>query len=165
MNVKRYIIVQAVQTDNHELIPVWDERLTYTKSEMFGEGFEIKDEYQKTNRVVECVYDLKKRTLSMGIELDYYPEEKDVEYKKGEEVYYETSHRKLKESKIKDIVFEDFDVTIVKGKKMDGWCKKHFTDLVIDPNAIYAIKNWKPYYILENDVKIEWTHQLYKKSI
>lgn len=35
MDIKRYVIVQAVKTVENELIPIWDERLVFDKTEMY----------------------------------------------------------------------------------------------------------------------------------
>lgn len=161
MDVTRYITTLAIKTKDHELIPIWDERIEYKNSDMFGESLQIKNSREESSYFVECVYDLKNKKLHEGIQLDYYPVESDLEFKKEEEVYYEKSYRLLSEAKIVDIVYEEFDLDIVKGKKMESWDKKYFKN--VDDNKIYSIKRWKPFYVLDCGVKIEWTHQLYHK--
>lgn len=166
MDVTRYIVVQAVQSRDNVLIPVWDERIVFEKTEMYGDVITIKGEYSHSSHLVECVYDLKNRTLSPGIELDYYPDEKHIEFKEGDQIFFESGgHRKLGESTIKKIVYEEYDLTIQRGKKMDRWYVDYFknNNVEIDGNAIYAIKQWKPFYILENGKKIKWNHELFHK--
>ena len=36
MDIKKYVIAQAVMTEKNELIPIWDDRLVFEKSEMYG---------------------------------------------------------------------------------------------------------------------------------
>lgn len=161
MDVTRYITTLAIQTKDHKLIPIWDERIEYKNCELYGESVYFKNPSTKTYSFVECVYDLKTKELHMGIQLDYYPVESDLEFKKDEEVFYEKSHRVLSDAKIVDIVYEEFDLDIIKGKKMESWDVEYFKN--IDPNQLYAIKRWKPFYVLNDGVKIQWTHQLYHK--
>jgi hypothetical protein len=163
MNVQRYSIVQAVKTKDNELIPIWDERISFEKSEHYGNVLNIKDQSAAISYVVEAVYDLKTKTLSCGIELNYYPNEKELEYKKGEDVLYEVSNRKLGQAKIVDIIFEEFDMEIIKGKKVDKYWKERFKDIDIENNKIYAIKTWKPFYVLDNGIKIDYTFKLFHK--
>lgn len=161
MTPERYVLVQAVQTKDNELIPVWDKRVEFSKDEMYGNVVKISGNYGGS-RVVECILDIKTKKLSPGIELDFYPDEKELEFKVDEVVMYEVSHRKLKQSKIVDIVYEEYELTILKGSKVDKWWMKYFKDVEFISNKLYAIKQWKPYFILENGTKVMWTHQLYK---
>ncbi|MFW6226363.1 MAG: hypothetical protein ACOC3V_05350, partial [bacterium] len=72
MTPERYVLVQAVQTKDNELIPVWDKRVEFSKDEMYGNVVKISGNYGGS-RVVECILDIKTKKLSPGIELDFYP--------------------------------------------------------------------------------------------
>lgn len=162
MDVTRFITVTAVLSSKNELIPIWDERIRYSKSEMYGHEVEIEGERGSKN-LVECIYDLKTKTLSAGIEIDVYPQKDKLEYKIGEEVLVEVGlNRVLEKTKIVDIVYTEFDLTIRKGKKIENYQIGYNKDLVIDPNSLYSIKNWKPFYVLENGAVIEYTYKLYR---
>jgi hypothetical protein len=163
MDIKRYVVTQAVQTEENELIPIWDERIVFEKTEMYGNVISLKDGYRHYSNLVECIYDLKTKQIEIGVELNYYPIEKDLEFKKGEVVLFEKSHRNLAEAKITKVVYEEYEMEIKRGRKLDKWWLERFKDVEIDGNTLYAIKQWKPFYILDNGIKIEWTHQLYHK--
>jgi hypothetical protein len=63
------------------------------------------------------------------------------------------------------VVYEEYEMEIKRGRKLDKWWVERFKDIEIDDNTLYAIKKWKPFYVLDNGIKIEWSHQLYHKSI
>lgn|SRR5574343_557886 len=157
----RYIVVEAILVDN-KLIPLWDEKVKFVKDNNYGGDHFIIDGGSSFKHYgsVECMFDTKNKTLSMGEELNYYTE---GSFKQGEEVYYEVSNRVLSESKISNIFYEEYEVCIVKGKKMDDWYKHKF-EREIDDNTIYAIKTWTPYYTLENGVVIKSEYKLSHKK-
>jgi hypothetical protein len=162
METKRRILVQAIKTEDSSLIPIWDERIVFEKSDMFGNSIQLKGS-SKDYSVIECIYDIKTRQLELGIELDYYPNHKELEFKINDEVFYEVSYKNLSIAKIIDIVFEEYDLEIYKGSKLEGYWLERFKNIEIDKNNLYAIKTWKPYYVLDNGVKIIWTYQLFHK--
>jgi hypothetical protein len=164
MDIKRYLTVQAVKTKNNELIPIWDERIIFEKTEMFGNVITLKDDFRSNHySVVECIFDLKTKKLEVGIELDYYPSENDLEFKKGEVVLYEKSTRRLSEAKITEVVYEEYEMTIKRGRKLDYYWISRFKEVQFDGDTLYAMKQWKPFYVLDNGTKIEWSHQLFHK--
>ena len=161
MDIKRRIVIQAILTKEGELIPIWDDRISFEKTEMYGNRIILKGGRNEYYSLVECIYDLKDRKLEVGIELNYYPEK--TEFEKGESVFFEKSNRILEEAKVSDIVYETYDMQITKGGKLSNWTLNYFKDVEIDKNSLYAIKMWKPFYVLDNGIKIEWAHQLYHK--
>ena len=163
MEIKRHIVVQAIKTRENELIPIWDERIIFEKTEMYGNAIKLKGDYSNHYSLTECIYDLKTKKLGVGIEFDYYPTEDNLEFKKGQVVLFEKSHRNLVEAKISEVVYEQYDLEIKKGSKLDKFWRIKFKDKIIDNNALYAIKQWKPFYVLDDGTKVEWTHQLYHK--
>lgn len=160
-SVTRYINIKGIKVGN-TLVPIWDKGISFEKDDDMGEF--IRYEHDRIYQLVECVYDLKTRTLSPGIEVDLYPDEDKNELKIGMSCFYETSHHKLTEVTITDIIFETYDMSIVKGKKMDKWYKQRFKDMVINADELYCIKSWKPSYVLSNGVTTEYTHELYQKA-
>lgn len=164
MDLERRIIVQAIKLKDNTLVPIWDERIVFEKTEMYGNIVKLKGEFDTHVNLIECVYDIKTKKLEVGIELDIYPSEEDLEFKKGENVLFEKSHRVLGEAVISDVIFEEYDLTIVKGKKIDKYYLNRLNDIKIEKDNLYALKQWKPFYLLDNGKKIEWTHELYHKS-
>ena len=162
--LQRFIVIQAIKTNNNELIPIWDKRVSFEKTNDYGNVINIKDDYHNYCILTECVYDLKTKELSIGIELDLYPDLNKLSYKKDDIVYVEAGHHELYEAKIVDIIFEEFDLDIKRGKKLDSFYIEKFKNITIDKEAIYAIKKWKPFYKLDNGKIIEWEHELYKKK-
>ena len=71
MNVTRFVIIQAISIkgddDKIELIPFWDGRINYSKSKNEGEFLTLTDRSGSIFDVVECVYDMKNRTVSPGM--------------------------------------------------------------------------------------------------
>lgn len=165
MDIKRYVVIQAIKTNENKLIPIWDERIVFEKTEMYGNTITLKDGYRSNEHfnVIECIYDLKTKQIEMGIELDHYPVEENLEFKKDEVVLFEKSHRVLAEAKISEIVYEEYDLDIKRGRKLEKYWVGKFKNIEIDSNTLYAIKQWKPFYVLDNGTKIEWSHQLHHK--
>lgn len=161
MNVTRFVQVLAVKTRNNILIPVWNDNIQFNKSDDYGEFITVKGDYDKHGNLVDCIYDLKNHTLSMGVDLNYYPPE--TECKIGETIYYDNGHKKLSEVTVVDIEYNNFDVTIKKGKNIDDWWLRRLKLESVDKNTIYALKEWKPCYILNNGVKTEYTFNMYHK--
>ena len=161
MELQRYISVKAIKTKNNELIPVWDKRLEFENSKEYSTT--LRFEWTEYGNLIDCLFDLKTKTLSMGIELNYYPKESELEFRVNEIVYHESSLRKLTEVTIVDIEYLSYELTVTKGKKIDSWWIKAFPDVELDRESLYAIKNWKPSFVLSNGVKTEWSHQLYHR--
>ena len=161
LNVSRYIIIQAIVKDDKTLVPLWDDSIIYENEEEYGELIKLKGDNYRTYYPIECLFDIKNKTLSIGIEIDQYPEKLD--YQKGERVYFETGkHRYLKEGTITDIIYEEFDLACFKGSDANNWYLNKIKDL--DPNKIYAFKNWKPFYIMDDGTKITYDYKIYKIS-
>lgn len=156
MEVTRYVIIQAVKTDNNELIPIWDERINFIKDKVYGDSIQITGGYRNFRNLTECIYDLQTKTFQKGIELDQYPSVTD--FKKGETVYYEVDsyYKHLKEAIIVDILYEEYEMSIVKGKKLED-----VKDVQLD--SLYCVKEWKPFYLLDDGTKIKYDYKLYHK--
>lgn len=164
MEIKRRVLIQAVQTKENELIPIWDERLLFEKTEMYGDIITVNGEHNHNHlKLVECIFDLKTKKISMGIELDYYPDESALDFKVGQDVYVDKAYKKLAECKIVGIKYEKYDLYIVRGKDMSKWMVASFKDIEIDGKLLYAVKQWKPIYVLNDDSSVEYSHHLYHK--
>lgn len=80
--MEQKIIMSAAITPDNELIPLWDDIILFETDECGYSEITLKDNKQISLDIVECIYDLKDKTLSHGIELNIYPSEKDLPYKK-----------------------------------------------------------------------------------
>lgn len=164
MDIKRYIIIQAIKTEDNKLIPIWDENITYSKSDDCGATLSINGHRKTYFNTVECIYDLKTRNIEMGVEIDYYPTDKELKFKKGEEILFEVgNNRELAEAKIVEIIYEEFNLTIKRGKKLDQYWIKKYNIVDIQLDCLYSIKQWTPFYKLDNGSVIKSEYRIYHK--
>ena len=106
---------------------------------MYGNVINIKGEHDIYN-LIEVVYNLETREISAGIELDIYPNENNLGFKINDKVLSEVEHSSYRIDKIIDIIFEEFEMEIKKGKKIDNHYIKDLKDIVIEPKTIYCLK-------------------------
>lgn len=163
MGQSKFIETKAIKTNENELVPLWDPRVKFVKSDHFGDHFRMEDDHRMA-QVVECLFDVKEKQLVLGVEVDIYPDVTTGPYVKGAKVLYEIrGHHTLRSSTIVDIVFEEFEMTIKKGKKLEDYeidmLKEKGIDF--DPTTIYAIKRWKACYAMADGTKIRYNHQMY----
>ena len=158
-NISKFNIIKAIKTKQNEIIPIWDDRIEFHKTELYGNVINIKGEHDIYN-LIEVVYNLETREISAGVELDIYPN--ITEFIKDEIVLSEVKYSSYRIDKIIDIIFEEFEMEIKKGKKIDNHYIKDLKDIVIEPKTIYCLKVWKPTYVLESGLKTTFTHQLKK---
>ena len=164
MEIKRYIVVQGVLLKDKTIIPIWDSRLTFSKDDMTGNQIYFVDGVNREviYNIIECVYDLKTRSISRGIDIDIYPDLTDSRHKIGDIVLFENKSTHTL-TKISDIIFEEFEFKIIKGKKMESWELRNVPKgTIIERDTLYALKFWKPTYILENGGKTIWEMYLRK---
>lgn len=165
MDIKRYIVIQALKTETNELIPFWSDRLKFTPTGDCGDSVLLDgNSWKNYFSFVDCIYDLKTKTISMGVEINSYPDINRLEFKINESVYYETKHRHLGMSKLIAVEFEEFDLSILKGSRIENYERSYFKDIEFDDNTLYAIKHWKPKYVLESGFKTHYEHQLHHIS-
>lgn len=161
MEAKRRITMPCIILENKEIVPIWDKRIVYENHRDYGIQYSLIDKPFDKYYLSECIFDMKTKKLELGIGIDYYPT--NLEFSVEEIVYHEMNLQSFRETKIIEIIFEDFEMEIVKGKKMDQWWKNAFADLSIDENELYCIKKWKPIFVLEDGTKVSYTHQLKHK--
>ena len=164
MNLQRYVLTQGVLLEDKTIIPIWDSRLEFVKTEMYGNTININDGNirEKFHDVVQCIYDLKTKTISAGIDLDIYPDLTKLNHKVNDIVLFENKWNHTL-SKIVDIIFEEYDLEIIKGKKIEGWVLNNLPkDTLINKDFLYSIKNWRPTYVLDNGNKTIWDMYLRK---
>ena len=87
--------------------------------------------------------------------------EKPRDFKVGDNILVkkERAHHVLNPATITDIVYEEYSSNVSKGSKLEPWYAKLVE--LLDPQALYEVRCWKPTYVLSNGVKTTWTHQLY----
>lgn len=154
-------MIQALKTETNELIPFWSERLKLEHIGGCGESVRLDDRYQNYFSFVDCVYDMKTRTISAGVELNHYPDPRFLEFKIDEPVYYETKNNSIDLSKLISIDYNEYELVIVKGHKLEDYQRERFKDVVFEDNVLYAIREWKPTYVLESGFKTNYKHQLH----
>lgn len=168
----QFIIVQAVKTRDNELIPLWDKRISIHHLEEMGNIITFDDLTRPSNDrqfsyLTECIFDIKTKTLSPGIEINHYPDLSKLSHKKGDTVLFEirSSSKELVECQIDDIIFEIHDLYITRGEDIR---EKAYIDPATIENFskkdLYAVKHWKPTYVLSNGEKTHWNHQLFRKA-
>jgi len=164
--ITRYVRVFAVLDENKNIIPIWDPSLNFVKSDEYCLAhLTMGSTYfsEKFYNLIECIYDLKSKSLSLGIELDIYPKIDTLDYKPSEYILYEVGNRSYSEATIDKVIFEEYDVNIVKGEDFSNRLIPYLKDGIVDLKAIYTIKYWKPTWILNNGIKIKYNHQLARK--
>ena len=165
--VSEYVVVKGILTNEKEIIPVWDERVTfYVKDEEeYGYSEEcVMFKGRLYSNFIDCIFNLKTKKVEMGIELNYYPNKETSKYNIGKEILYETGlgNHCLKKSVISNIIFEDYDVHIKKGSEVVEYFGELFEENTLNPNLVYFIKSWKPYYLMEDGTIIKYDFQLYE---
>jgi len=164
MDVKRRILIQAAQTKENEIIPIWDDRLIFDDNEYYGKRIILKDSPSEEQlKHIECVFDLKTKKIEKPIILDFKRDSNSLDFKKDEIVLFEKSHKCLIETKISGIEHIEYDTHIKLGSKLDTYWKELFDDVKFENDILYCIKEWRPVYVLASGHKTEWAHQLYKK--
>jgi len=162
MSINRYIAIKAVKVNNEELIPFFDPRLMWAESEDYGDKVTINGSSKEYSNFVDCNYDLKTHAVIPGIEKEIFPELDKMEYKIGETVLVERDHRTMQQTKIMDVVFEEFETDFRLGKKLEPLHIRNFftADEEIKMDAVYVLKEWHPTYVLQDGLKTRYSHKL-----
>lgn len=116
MDVKRYNLVKGIVTREKEIIPIWDSRLHFEKTDLYGNIITF-DNQRDHYHLQDIVFDLVTKNLSLGIDIDIYPTLNDKDRGIGSIVLFEKNHSKNILTKIIDITYEDYDISIRRGKK------------------------------------------------
>lgn len=160
---KRYIPVKCLK-DGNNYIPFW--LLSYVDSEEYGEGYygpEGNKHNASFNELVECMWDVVDRKVILGVVKDVYNSSR-IEFKLEEvvlnEVAGESSTYYL--DKVVEIIYEEYDISVRKANDLD-YEISYFTEEEIanmNPETLYEIRLWKPFYKLESGKIIKWSYQL-----
>lgn len=165
----RFIPIKGIITrKNKTLIPIWDDRLTFENHEDYGNIIHVDEDYQHHSRLSDLLYDLETKTVSLTQVINYY-ETSDF-YKVGDSVYYSegVSSGPLTESVIKEILYEEFDIQTITGKRLLGdssYYLQDTKDLTIIPDMAYSIKTWKPWYLMEDGYLVKYSFSLHRKKV
>lgn len=160
----KWILIQVVNYKG-ELIPLWDKRITWEEDDFYGDSLIL-----KYTRVVpiKALLNIVTKEISLG-EIIEIKGTKSVKYKINEDVYIEVDysvnkvHSQLKKGKIKDILWKEVEHTVHKlGKDLDDYYKDSIKNF--DRNKLYAIKIYKPSYLMYSGEIINWEYKLYKKA-
>ena len=162
MSILKSIIVKAIKTENNELIPIWDSRIIFENSEWYGNIIRIENDYiNHYNNFVDCVFNLETKELSFSKEVEVYPS--TTKYSIGDIVYYDRRSDGLEETEVTNIIYESFEIEIIKGSEIGSCTLRDLEGVEIHKELTYTIKRWKPIYVLANGKQTEWSHQLHKK--
>lgn len=151
--IEKYIIVKAMWTEN-ELIPIWDKRLVFHDYD--EESYITLQGNQRFYDLVDCVYNLETKELSLGTDIDIYPD--SIEYKIGDTVYVKKDIRHISKTTIEEINYEILHNEVILGKDIPDI---YLERIVIDINLkkLYHIKQYQTIYNLSNGMKNvgEWS--------
>lgn len=167
MRDKRYIPCKCLHIKQHdEFIPFWE--LSYEYDEEMGEYFKSKDHYQRYyGDLIDCYWDIKDKKVLFGLIKDIYP--KDAPFKLDEVVLVEVAGKygTMKEDKVVEIFYENYETSIRKLKKMEKYELTHYFSKEELKEAkledIYEIRTWSPSYKLQSGDIIHYTHQMKHK--
>lgn len=165
MDKKRFILTKAFKISDSEYVPFWE--LTWSDSEMYGEGFSHGDSCRTSyTDLVDCYWDTLNHKLVLGIVKDVYPEK--LPFTIEEDIYIEEDHSTFAEDTIVDIKYDSYKSSVATVKRMSDCndLRYYFNEKeqsALNLNDIYEIRNWEPTYILASGKEIKWEHQLKHK--
>ena len=155
MDLTKNQIVAAVKVGD-EIIPFWDSRVEYVNSEYYGKGFKIKG--REYYNIIEAIYNLKTKTLSLGIPIEYHY--KGDESKIGKEYYYKRDDDSIELVTL--LGYGEYKiVSPQKGKNLPTYIVANI--LNYNPSFLYLLTEYKPTYILSNGVETQWSYKLLTK--
>jgi hypothetical protein len=145
------------------IIPIWDSRVTYEDHELYGPSYKLDKDREP---LVDVLFNVNTKQLSLGINIDFY--DSLFDFIVGETVYVNVKKTVYKSS-IKEIIYTDYKLNIYQGKDLEQWLidkiKKQYPDIQLTVDGLYSIKDWIPYYLLEDGRLIKWKHELFKEFI
>lgn len=160
-----YYLTKGIITSDKDkhIIPIWDKRITYEDHELYGLSYNFNNRRQELR---DIVLNLATKELSLGIEINIYPQQSD--FKIGQSVYVKIKDSVYKSS-IKDILYTEYNISIYKGKNLEeyfiSYIKKQYPHIQITIDGLYYIKDWIPYYLLQDDRLIKWRSELFKEFV
>jgi len=164
-SVKRYVLTKCFLNSEKQIIPFWDPQIEYNEGndENSPHVRLLKDPvlFDRHYQLTDCVYDIRSKTISLGIDINIYPEK--TEFVVGQKVLSEDirKHRHLKQDEIVEIVYEEFEMRICKGVTLTHELRAEYIPKEIDLYRLYVIKHWEPTYVLKSGMKTKWSHKLY----
>jgi len=156
---------------NENIYPFWELDFVEDKDECLNTGYKIKGSNQiyYSHHITPCYWDFFNKKIVFGKIKDFYPTKLNFEKEEVILVDVEYSitgkHSCLRQSKIVDIKYEDYSTEIIKIKSTENgtliyyFGKDNLNTLNLED--IYEIRNWKPWYILEDGEVIKWDHKLH----
>jgi len=159
--IKRYVLTKGFLNEDKKIVPFWDPSVLFLKDDDYNKVKLDNTWRGECHEFIDCVYDMKHKTLSLGIEINIYPEK--TEFVVGQKVLSEVpkKHRHLRQNEIVEIVYEEFQIRICKGKNLTDELRAEYIPKDVDLNGLYCIKHWEPTYCLKSGMKTKWAHQLY----
>jgi hypothetical protein len=166
---KEYLLTKGIFiTDEKnypiEIVPIWDKRITYEDDYDYGPSYLFN---RKREELRDVLFNINTKQLSLGVEIDFYnPSYSD--FKVGDVVYVNVKKAVYKSS-IKDIVYTNYKLNIYKGKDLEDYLiskiKQQYPNVQITVDGLYCIKDWTPYFLLEDNRIVKWEHELFKQFV
>jgi hypothetical protein len=146
------------------IIPIWDSRVTYKDHDLYGPSYKLDRDRQP---LVDVLFNINTKQLLLGVEINLYsPSYSD--FNVGDIVYVNVNKGVYKSS-IKDIIYTDYKLTVYKGKDLEDYLisriKQECPNIQITVDSLYCIKDWIPYFLLEDNKIVKWEHELFKELI
>ena len=166
MSVSRYVPVQVAVVEG-KIYPVTE--LEFVKDSYCGDYYyKYGPGYNdKVKDLVEMVWDCKKKCYKNPFVLEYKrPDTTFGTFTIGDYILVECDGmRKLKNLKLVDIVYKEYDSSYKKFKKLEDYLKKNLTEedfQTLIPEDLIEVRHYKQTYVFENGYKTTYPHQFYK---
>lgn len=152
MNSK-LINIKGIKTRKNEIIPIWDERIKYHESEIYGPSYIIGNE--RTYDLINLVFNIETKEISEGIIIELYP---DKIYNIGDEILIEESYHNLVLKKVVDIKFEKFEIETFLCTEDNI---SDYSEHDIQVGMVYCFKRWKPTYFFDDGTNESYSYKIY----
>lgn len=163
MSVSRYIPVKVAVVDGN-IYPISE--LDFVKDSYFGDYYKLNSSYDRINHLEEMVWDVKKKCYKTP----HVVEIKQLDtcfgvYNIGETILVEMGNRKISNKKLVDIIYEEYESSFRKFKKVEEYYKQYFSEEDLKtfiPEDIIELRVFKATYVFEDGHKTNYPHQFYR---
>lgn len=165
--LNRFMPCKCIRTSKDEFVPFWLADFV-EGDDVYEHKYKVNGDWQEYSNtsIVDCYWDIVDKKIVTGEVKDIYPEINELPFKEGEKVLREAQSKNWKRKvhtfdEIEKIIFDEFDRNILKGKDVDEYYSEFFSkEELVNKDALYEIRIWKPAYKLKSGVIIRWDHQL-----
>lgn len=154
---KKLINIKGIKTRKNAILPIWDARIIYYESELYGSTYIFENE--PTYDLVNLVFNIETKEISEGITIEIYPDK--TEFNVGDEILVEQSYHNLALKKVVDIKYEEFDIENFLCTE-DNIKDSYYRKFDIQVGLVYCFKKWKPTYVFEDGTSESYIYKFYK---